>query len=316
MTTTPNIDEHLKVIKENPFTGTTIQVVTVSMSISKVKELLDPSVFNLYKERSGIEAKTFSKLKKIGDKLNTIDEKKLKDVIKGLTPSYSSIHHLCSLKPEEVVTAVKSKCVTPSTSYRQVMDYVKQVKYPHLAAIDGEKGRWSTKQEHIWSIFREDNVKLEGQALADVETALRRVCKDYGLSLRDVRHQSKATIRAEERRVRASFWRKILEEEITQKWFQEQSDELKKQFNIKTVDELRDTPLRQFTGFLMKSVGNRDDFWKIHGQAYISKVQFLFDTTEDNAQRYNYKRRLETKMAESRDLAVFNNLLLKRGGFT
>ena len=104
--------------------------------------------------------------------------------------------------------------------------------------------------------------------------------------------------------------------EITQKWFQEQSDELKKQFNIKTVDELRDTPLRQFTGFLMKSVGNRDDFWKIHGQAYISKVQFLFDTTEDNAQRYNYKRRLETKMAESRDLAVFNNLLLKRGGFT
>ena len=101
------------------------------------------------------------------------------------------------------------------------MDYVKQVKYPHLAAIDGEKGRWSTKQEHIWSIFREDNVKLEGQALADVETALRRVCKDYGLSLRDVRHQSKATIRAEERRVRASFWRKILEEEITQKWFQD-----------------------------------------------------------------------------------------------
>ena len=225
-------------------------------------------------------------------------------------------HHLCSLKPEEVVTAVKSKCVTPSTSYREVMDYVKQVKYPHLVAIDGEKGRWSTKQEHIWSIFREDNVKLEGQALADVETALRRVCRDYGLSLRDVRQQSKATIRAEERRVRASFWRKILEEEITQKWFQEQSDELKKQFNIKTVDELRDTPLRQFTGFLMKTSGNRDDFWKIHGQAYIAKVQFLFDTTEDNAQRYNYKRRLETKMAESRDLAVFNNLLLKRGGFT
>ena len=183
MTTTPNIDEHLKVINENPFTGTTIQVVTVSMSISKVKELLDPSVFNLYKERSGIEAKTFSKLKKIGDKLNTIDEKKLKDVIKGLPPSYNTIHHLCSLKPEEVVTAVKSKCVTPSTSYIEVMDYVKQVKYPHLAAIDGEKGRWSTKQEHIWSIFREDNVKLEGQALADVETALRRVCKDYGLSL-------------------------------------------------------------------------------------------------------------------------------------
>ena len=86
MTTTPNIDTHLKVINDNPFTGTTIQVTTVSMSISKVKELLDPSVFNLYKERSGIEAKTFSKLKKIGDKLNTIDEKKLKDVIKDYLP--------------------------------------------------------------------------------------------------------------------------------------------------------------------------------------------------------------------------------------
>ncbi len=309
------LKEYLKVIKDNPFNGTTNQIVNLSFGISNAKKKLDTSIFNIFKEKSGIEAKTFSKLKKIGDKLNLLNERDLKEVVKGLPPSYNIIHSLMSLNADAIITSVKSKSVSPSTSYREVNDYVKKVKFPHLMAKDGEKGRWSTKQEHLWSVFRTDDVRLEGQAFMDVEIALRRVLSDYGLSLRDVRNTNKSTIRKEERRVKAQFWRKILEEEVTQRWFSEQADELKKQFNLKTVDELRDTPLRQFTGFLVKADSNKGNFWEKHGQAYIAKVNFLMETTEDNAQRYNYKRSIERRTAEFRDLAVFNTLMLKRGGF-
>ena len=179
-------------------------------------------------------------------------------------------------------------------SVRKAREYTKQVRFPQLAATDGERGRWGRKQEHLWSVLRPDDVPLEGEAKETLEEELRRVCKEHGVQLRQARITATTALREDERRERAAFWRKILEKEITQKWFQDAPEpSLKKQFNIKTVDELRDTPLRQFTGSLMKSVGNRDDFWKIHGQAYISKVQFLFDTTEANAQRYNYKRRFK-----------------------
>ena len=58
----------------------------------------------------------------------------------------------------------------------------------------------------------------------------------------------------------------MLETELTSKWFKELPEAVKKQFNIKTVDELRDSPLRSFTGFLIKADGGRDNFWQSHGQ--------------------------------------------------
>ena len=111
------------------------------------------------------------------------------------------------------------------------------------------------------------------------------------------------------------FWRGVLEKELTLKWFQQAPDELKKQFNIRTHEELLDTPLRNFTGFVMKTAGGRDAFWEKHGQAYVAKLNYLMEKTEDRAQRFNLKRRLESVVAERRELAVWNNTLLKQIGF-
>jgi hypothetical protein len=41
----------------------------------------------------------------------------------------------------------------------------------------------------------------------------------------------------------------------------------------------------------------------------------LSEMDEDAAQRYNYRRRLEEVMAKNRDLAIWNNLILKEGGY-
>ena len=60
-----------------------------------------------------------------------------------------------------------------------------------------------------------------------------------------------------------------------------------KQLNIRNVDELRDTPLRQFTGYFIIASGGRENFWKLHGQAYIGKLNFLMASTEDAGQRFN-----------------------------
>ena len=106
----------------------------------------------------------------------------------------------------------------------------------------------------------------------------------------------------------------MLEEELTQKWFVELPDEVKKQFNLKTIDEVRDTPLRSFTGFLIRADGGRENFWQTHGQAYVSKVQFLMESTEDRAQRFNLKRRLEEVLGDRKELAIWNNTILKRSG--
>ena len=80
------------------------------------------------------------------------------------------------------------------------------------------------------------------------------------------------------------------------------------------MDELRDTPLRQFTGLLINADGGREKFWEKHGQAYVAKVQFLMESTEDRAQKYNLKRRLEEVLGDRRELAVWNNVILKNSG--
>ena len=56
-------------------------------------------------------------------------------------------------------------------------------------------------------------------------------------------------------------------------------------------------------------------FWEKYGQAYIAKIQMLSEITDDAAQRYNYRRRHEQVLSEKKELAIWNNLILKDSGF-
>ena len=82
----------------------------------------------------------------------------------------------------------------------------------------------------------------------------------------------------------------------------------------RNIDEVRDTPLRQFTGFLIHVSGGREKFWEQYGQSYISKVCFLMGNTEDGGTRYNLKRRLEQVLGERKELSIWYNLMLKNSG--
>ena len=85
-------------------------------------------------------------------------------------------------------------------------------------------------------------------------------------------------------------------------------------FTPKSVDEVLDAPLRTFTGFLQVADGGRDQFWEKHGHAYISKVYFLMEHTEDAGQRYNLKQRLEKVTGDKKELSIWYNLISKESG--
>ena len=316
MTDSNSIANAIQTAKDNPYDGTIQQVCNLSISIAESSKTMDKSVFNLYKEKIDIEPKTFSKLKVIGEKLLEANEQDKQAIIKDLPASYGTLHIIFSkLSIEEIKTAIKGRCITKTLSFRGADKYVKQIRFPHKFANDGDKGRWSIKQDHLFSIFRRDTIVLEGEALERCENALRKICKEYQLDLRNPKEDSIASIRVEERATKSAFWRRRLEELVTEKWFAEQSAEVKKQFNLKKVEEVIDAPLRTFTGFLVKCGCGKKKFFDIWGKAYIAKIHMLEETTEDAANRYNYRRRLEQKLSDKRELLVWNNMVLSSAGF-
>ena len=86
-------------------------------------------------------------------------------------------------------------------------------------------------------------------------------------------------------------------------------EEVKKKFNIKTIEELHETPLRSFTGFLINADGGRKEFWNKYGKAYLARVNVLMEKTDDRAQRHNLKRRIEQVLNEHRELIEWQNHL-------
>jgi hypothetical protein len=247
-----------------------------------------------------------------------LDDQTRREVTKGLPASYSTIHLLCALKPDELATAVKTKQITPKTSVRAANTYVKQVRYPRqsLGAKDVEKGRWSIKEETLYRVCRPEEKPLSEDLQRQLEDDLRKVCSRYGLDIRKASNESTTALREADRKEKAAFWREVLEEQLPQKWFQETDKEIRKTFNVKVVEEVWDAPLRTFTGFLIRTGKGKQHFYGDHGQAYIAKLHYLQETTESRTNRYNLKRRIEEVLAheESTKLVIWRNVVLKNSG--
>ena len=110
-----------------------------------------------------------------------------------------------------------------------------------------------------------------------------------------------------------------MEEHLTRDWFKETPTEVRKQFNLKTIEELWRTPLRQFTGFIIKAEGGRQSFWEKWGHAWVCKIQLEQLKTDDKTQRYNYTRRMQEIFDDEtkggRDLLLWRNKMLMGAGF-
>jgi len=318
-------DELLALVEENPYTGNASQVVTLCLGIHQASEDLDKKTLRASRDQMPITDKIFSKLKVVGSVLSQLTQTQQKTLLKSLPDSYGTIHVLCGLSPQELLTASKSKDISRSTSIRDARDFVKRVRFPvqqdpdqrHLpkAKVHYDK-TWRT----LLTLNEDPSRPLTQDDLFLLLGRIQEVVRDYGV---EVRHPEKQeTIRdlqSKQRAEQEAFWRTALEDQLPRSWFTTTPEEVRKQFNLKTIEELWTTPLRQFTGFIVRSEGGRQPFWEKWGRAWVCKIQLEQLKTEDKSQRYSHSKRMqeifddETKGGSA--LAVWRNKMLRDGGF-
>ena len=305
----------LIIAKQNPYKGTSDQIAKLSISIAKTFSSVSAQEFALYKEKTGIQPKIFSKLKVIGETLLKIEKHTRETLIGQFPESYTAIHILCSLPLENLVLAVKEGDINPKMSVREASIFVQQIRFPNKASIDGEKGRWGNKQEHLFNIVRPNDVPMSKKVIDNLKSEIRQICLEYGAQLQVANPSGTTPLRHQERQEKASYWKSILNKELDQKWFDKSSTSIKKQFNISSLKELHEAPIRKFTSFIIKVEGDKTIFWNDYGKAYISKLQILSELDADTRQRYNYRKRLNSYLQDKKDLKVWVELVLEEGGF-
>ena len=297
------------------YTGSVKNIVETSIDISNKASTFTESEFNYFKNQLDISPKILSKLKVIGDRLKKFSDDELKVVINQLPQSYSTIHILCQLTEYEMFTASQRGVIEPSMSMRTARSYVNQIKYPTQSSPDGEKGKWGYKQEHLFNIVRPENTQLSEEVVNQLQNELRKICTDYGVKIQTANPTDTTTLRQLEREEKAGFWRSILKKEITEKWFNQTSTQLREEFSFNTIDDLYDSPIRSFTAFITRTGVGKANFKKVYGKAYMAKLKILSEVTEDIGQRYNYRKRINQLRYEDQELSIWTELKLKDGGF-
>lgn len=305
----------LIIAKQNPYKGTSDQIAKLSISIAETFSSVSAQEFALYKEKTGIQPKIFSKLKVIGETLLKVEKHTRETLIGQFPESYTAIHILCSLPLENLVLAIKEGDIHPKISVREASTFVQQIRFPNKRSNDGEKGRWGNKQEHLFNIVRPNDVPMSKKVIDNLKSEIRQICLEYGAQLQVANPSGTTPLRHQERQEKASYWKSILNKELDQKWFDKASTSIKKQFNISSLKELHEAPIRTFTSFIIKVEGDKAIFWNDYGKAYISKLQMLSELDADTRQRYNYRKRLNSYLQDKKDLKVWVELVLEEGGF-
>ncbi|NDB66111.1 MAG: hypothetical protein EB165_07415, partial [Euryarchaeota archaeon] len=283
-------------VAENPYGGTAKEVSTLCRGIYQASVELDAKTMRSVRDEIPITDKIFSKLKVIGKTLSALPPDQLQIVVKALPDSYTTIQVLCGLKPQELFTAAKSKSISRTTTIRSARDYVNRVRHPSLAGDPTKPTRTQGHTESragdptwktILTLHEDPERPLTEEDRQNLLEALRGVLQVYGVEARTPEtSETASSLKIKERALRETFWRQVLEQELPQRWFDETPQEVRKQFNLKTLQEVHRTPLRQFTGFLVRSSGGRKFLWETYGKAYIAKIHLEHEKTDDRTQRY------------------------------
>ena len=331
-----SLDPYLQLVAENPHTGTSEQIVTLAMGLYSAKSRLEKGTYSLLRDECGFGPKVLSKLQVIGLRMLELSTNRSREMVtQGLPASYSVIHLFCSVfTAQELRGAVKSKTITPKTSVRKAKELTERHRFPRGPKEGIEKGRWGIAEELLFRVCRPEDNDLGEEQQQQLEQQLRKVCSQYGVQLR----RGKAgvrTLREEERVQKAAFWRSVLKDELTPRWFQLQDEEWKRKYCFRRVEELWATDLRKF-GVCLRALGpsarelmgdrhlikntygakgtvtdaefnqimkpRQEAYWQNFGKAYVAKLHYEYETTDSRSNKYNLKRRID-------------EVFLDRGGF-
>lgn len=344
-----SLDPYLQLVAENPHTGTSEQIVTLAMGLYSAKSRLEKGTYSLLRDECGFGPKVLSKLQVIGLRMLELSTNRSREMVtQGLPASYSVIHLFCSVfTAQELRGAVKSKTITPKTSVRKAKELTERHRFPRGPKEGIEKGRWGIAEELLFRVCRPEDNDLGEEQQQQLEQQLRKVCSQYGVQLRRGKGGVK-TLREEERVQKAAFWRSVLKDELTPRWFQAQEEEWKRKYCFSRVEELWATDLRKFsmclralgpsvkglmgdqygkgevtsTEFNERMSPRREAYWQNFGKAYVAKLHYEYETTDSRSNKYNLKRRIEEVFLDrdetkgGKELAIWRNIHLKNAGMT
>ena len=257
--------ELLALAKENPYTGTSKQVVTLCLGIHQACED-GPQGPEGSQDEMPITDKIFSKLRVIGSLMSQLTQTQQKTAIKALPDSYNGIHSFCGLTPQELVKKPSRARPSPRAPPTEMpVIWWERIRFPVERVEETEHDTtWRT----ILTINENPSAPLTPDDLLKVQQEMTKVLKGYGVEVRTPeKEESIRDLQNKQRAEQEGFWRTALEEHLTRDWFKETPTEVRKQFNLKTIEELWRTPLRQFTGFIVRSEGGRAKlFWEKWGR--------------------------------------------------
>ena len=86
MTKTLTLDTALDITRKHSYEGSIDDIVTLSLTISRSKKVFDKSIYKIFTEKSNINPKIYSNLKKIGDTMDDLPIDAREEVCRSFPP--------------------------------------------------------------------------------------------------------------------------------------------------------------------------------------------------------------------------------------
>ena len=252
-------------------------VLLIGKTIRSAKETLTDPEFKDLRDRWGRGQKIWSKLLQIGldDRLPPLKE--------HLPTSYTTIHQVHCFTDEELKEALDSGALHPKVSQGVLARWLKEYRF------QGSTGTVPTEFRPISTVLGPPD--LDPEHLNRFKDDLDKLATTYGFKVVHEEENSSVALRQRRNKDRSNVMVGTLMKDLRSTW-DSAPTELKTLFNLKSLDELVQGQMSDFTGFLNRVRRGRDQFWTFHAHDYIHKIALEYLKTESRGQRFNYRRRL------------------------
>ena len=283
------VSDFLADLLDKDLKGGVEEVLAIGSVVKDAKRHLTDTDFRDLRDRAPFQEKVWSKLLQIGldDRLSSIKD--------ALPSGWSSIHQIHCLNDEELKEAVEQGVIHPRVSQGAINRWLKHFRF--------EEGTEQAEGTFADLVMVQSPEGAAEQDLERFKGDLEKLVSVYGFRLRYGTEDSMAVLRQQRSSDKAHELASALAKDLRSTW--EGADEsLKTLFSLTSLDDLVQSPMASFTGFLNRVRGGREEFWRFHGKDYVNKNALEYLKSDSRGQRFNYRRRLKEVAEKQSHLAA------------
>lgn len=277
--TPQTLDRFLELLNAGSYQSDSVEEILQTCALIRAaKDTLSDDLFKDLRDQSGINPKVWSKLLQIGvdDRLDALQDK--------LPPKYSTIHQIHCLTDEALKAAQEEEILYPALSQGVLNRWLKDYR---IRGTDQELPEDFTQVVQVLgpSEMPEDTLdRFKGD--------LEKLVSVYGLKTQYEGGDTMTSLRQQRSQDKSQELVAILLKDLKSTW--DGSDaEVRTQFQLESLEDLVQSAIGTFTGFLNKVRGGRVGFWTFHGHDYLHKIALEYLKTDSRGQRFNYRRRMK-----------------------